>query len=214
MSSSTQPTDSLCSTSVPALRGYPLSQGSPPTLPPPVSDEEAKHYYAGLETHEKYPINPILVARTGTTPWELPTDHKPKEARPGTGRVSHPITEAMIGGLYSKLIALLNSMEVKWTYCQVVHIGIVEEYPTWFDPFTIILWVGVSPGSLSRSDGVVMAFKCREALAEHGITDIDVEVAELVVHHWGPVNTGIHALPVGPESGSSKKKKKGKKKRT
>ena len=215
MSSSTQPTDDSLSTStsVPAMGGNRLSQGSLPTLPPPVSDEEAKHYYHGLQDHDY--STPILVARTGTTPWEMPTGpeafHKPKEVRPGTGRVRHPISEAMLEGLHSKLIALLESMEVKWTTVDVVRIGIVEEYPTWFDPFPIILWIGVSPGCFSRSDGINAAFKCREALAERGITDIDVEIAELVVHQWGASNTGIYASE--PENCGSKKKKKGKKKR-
>ena len=209
MSSSTQP-DSLSSTSVPTLGDNPLSlsQGSPPTHPSPVSEEEAKYYYAGLED---FTPTITLVARTGTTPWEMPTGpepyHKPKEVRFGSS--SHPLKEAMIEGLYSKLIALLDSMEVKWTTVDVVRIGFVEEYPTWFDPFPVILWVGVSPGSLSRSDGVIAAFKCREALVERGITDVDVEIAERVVHTWGASNTGMYA----PEP-ETKKKKKGKKKRT
>lgn len=39
------------------------------------------------------------------------------------------------------------------------------------------------PGSLSGDDGVVVASKCRELLAEHGITD--VEIRESVVTRWG-----------------------------
>ena len=173
MSSSAQPTTSL-STNDPATGGSPLSQNSSPTLPPPVSDEEAEYYYSGL------PSAPIRVARTSTTPWEMPSGpwarHGAKELRPAGG---HPIAEAMEGDLPPKLFAILRSMEAKWTSIDVVRIGIVEKDPT---PFPVILWIGVSPGSLSRSDGVIVAFKCREALVECGITDVDVEIRESEVH--------------------------------
>jgi hypothetical protein len=163
--------------------GIPRPQSSSPTLPPPVSDLEAKCYYAGL------PSAPILVARTGTTPWVMPTgseaDLKDKELRP-VG--NHPLREAMQGDLPPKLFSLLNSMEVKWTSIDSARIGNAEEY---YVP--IVLWIGVVPASLSRSDGVVVAFKCRELLVEHGITDVDVEIRESVVSRWGSVCTGIYA---------------------
>lgn len=177
MSSSAQPTTSF-STSDPATGGNPLalSQNSSPTLPPPVSDEEARYYYGDL------PSAPILVARTSTTPWEMPSGPRAaKELRPAGG---HPIAEAMQGDLPRKLLAILDSMEVKWSSLDVVRIGI-----------PVILWIGVLPGSLSRSDGVIAAFKCREALVECGITDVDVEICESVVHRWGSVNTGKFASP-------------------
>jgi hypothetical protein len=99
----------------------------------------------------------------------------------------------MDGDLTPKLFAILDSMEVKWTSIDVARIGIVEEYPTRSDPFPVILWIGVMPASLSRSDGVIAAFKCREALVEFGITDVDVEIRESVVHRWGTINTGKYA---------------------
>lgn len=167
----------------PATGGNPHSQSSSPTLPSPVSDVEARCYYAGL------PSAPILVARTSTTPWEMPTGpdayHKVKELRPV---YNHPLGEVMESDVAPKLFTLLDSMEVKWTSIDVVRIGNAEE-----DSFPVILWIGVLPASLPRRDGVVAAFKCREVLVENGITDVDVEIRESVVSRWGSVNTGIYA---------------------
>ncbi len=137
-----------------------------------MSEMEAKFYYAGL------PSAPVLVARTSTTPWELPTDPEacPKELRPAG---NHALKEAWRGDLSSKLLALLDSMKVKWTSTDIVRIGIAEEY---FHP--VILWIGVTPASLSGKDGVVVASKCRELLVEYDIDDVDVEIRESVVTHW------------------------------
>jgi hypothetical protein len=73
-------------------------------------------------------------------------------------------------------------MEVKWTSVDVVRIGNAEEGMQ-FAP--VILWIGVEPASLSGRDGVAVAFKCREILVEHDITDVDVEIRESVVRRWG-----------------------------
>ncbi|KAN0136147.1 hypothetical protein V8E53_006007, partial [Lactarius tabidus] len=154
----------------PATEDIPHSQSPSSTLPTPVSDLEAKYYYTGL------PSAPILVARTSTTPWEMPTGpeayRKGKELR----TVFNPtLSEAMQGDMSSKLFAVLDSMEVKWTCIDVFRIGYPEDF------FPTILWIGVVPASLSRSDGAVAAFKCREVLVENGFTDIDVEIREAVV---------------------------------
>ena len=62
----------------------PLPQSSSLTLPSPLSEMEAKFYYAGL------PSCPVLVARTSTTPWEAPTGPEEswnlKELRPANRR--------------------------------------------------------------------------------------------------------------------------------
>jgi len=140
----------------------------------PLSDLEAKFYYAGL------PSAPVLVARTSTTPWEAPTGPEeypaPKELRPVT---NHLLLKIWGDSLAFKLIALLDSdsMKVKFTSLDIVRIGIAEEdYPP------VILWIGVIPASLSRSDGANVAAKCKELLIEHNITDVDVEIRESVVN--------------------------------
>ena len=169
---------------------------------------EAKLYYAGL------PSCPVLVARTGATRWEPPTgqegDQKLKELGPAG---NHPIlSEAWEGDLPHKIIAFLDSMDVKWTSLDIVSIGNVEEY---YIPLIhiapTILWIGVIPGSLSASDGVVAAFKYRKILEENDITDVEVEIRESVVTRWPDYS---QLDPPTPSGGKKKGgKKKGKKKR-
>jgi len=134
---------------------------------------EAKFYYSGL------PSAPVLVARTGSTPWEAPTGpeayRKLKELRV-VG--NHAINEVWEDNLALKLRALLDSMKVKWTSTDVVRIGNADDSES-FAP--VILWIGVMPVSLSGHNGVVVAFKCQELLVECGITDVDVEIRESVV---------------------------------
>jgi hypothetical protein len=68
-------------------------------------------------------------------------------------------------------------MEVNWTSIDVVRIGIEDEW-YWYRP--VVLWIGVTPGSLS---GAVVVRKCRELLEEYTIFDVDVEIRESIV--WG-----------------------------
>ena len=65
---------------------------------------------------------------------------------------------------------------MEWTSIDIVRIGPAKEY---YRP--VILWVGVTPGSLSHDDGLVVASKCKALLEEHDITDVDVEIRESVV---------------------------------
>jgi hypothetical protein len=128
---------------------------------------EANFYYAGL------PSCPVLVARTGT-PWEAPTDpeapRKLKELRPA---YNHALKDVWGASLAPKIIALLDSKEVKFTSIDIVSIGYPEDtfYP-------VIVWIGVLPESLSGDDGFVVASKCRELLVEYDITDVEVEIRE------------------------------------
>ncbi len=145
-------------------------------IPPPQSTllsppSEAKFYYAGL------PSAPVLVARTGTTPWEAPTG---PEAYPTVKELrtvgNHALEEVWEGNLAPELHALLDSMEVKWTSTDVVRIGNAEESSA-----PVILWIGVIPRSLSDNDGVDVASRCQELLVKYDITDVDVEIRESVV---------------------------------
>jgi hypothetical protein len=113
------------------------------TLPSPPSNEEAKFYYADL------PSKPILVARTGP-PWKKPTGPEAyKELRP-VGK--HILQDVWSDNLASKVLALLDSMKVKWTSLDVVRfLNTANSYST------VVLWIGVLPASLSGDDGVVAA---------------------------------------------------------
>jgi hypothetical protein len=146
-------------------------RSSPLTLPSPLSEKEAKFYYAGL------PSAPVLVARTSTTRWEAPTGpeaySKVKELR-AVG--NHPLKETWEDNLALKLHALLESMKVKWTSTDVVRIGNAGDSSA-----PVILWIGVIPASLTGNDGVIVASKCRGLLVEHNIADVDVEIRESVV---------------------------------
>ncbi len=137
--------------------------------------EESKCYYAGL------PSAPILVARTSTTPWKAPTGpeayHRLKELRV-VGE--HALNSVWGDDLGVKVSSLLDEMNVKWTSLDIVRIGYCGQF---FAP--VILWIGVTPASLSSEDGIVAARKCKEILEEYHITDVDVEIRESVVHRWG-----------------------------
>ncbi|KAF8267030.1 hypothetical protein EI94DRAFT_1543259, partial [Lactarius quietus] len=133
------------------------------------------------------PSAPILVARTGTTPWEVPTgpeaSWKCKGLHP-VGNHAPGLMEAWHGGLAQKVHDLLDSMEVKWTSLDMLRIGIEGE-----DFAPVVLWIGVMPSSLSGEDSVVAASRCRDLLVESGFTNIDVEIRESVVTRWGSVNS-------------------------
>ncbi|KAK0218116.1 hypothetical protein IW262DRAFT_1392280 [Armillaria fumosa] len=148
-----------------------------PSLPSPPSAMEAKLYYAGL------PSAPVLVARSSTNPWKPPTGpeayRQPKELRPG-GDHAPAFMEAWQGDLAPKMLALLDSMKVKWTSTDVVRIGYADEYDA-----PVVLWIGVVPASLSGEDGVVVVSKCQELLREYNIDDVEVEIRESVVVRWG-----------------------------
>lgn len=127
-------------------------------------------YYHGL------PSDPVLVARTGTTPWIDPTGPEAylpfKELRP-VGR--HALSVVWEDSLALRLHTLLDLMEVKWTSTDIVRIGIPDNV------FPVILWIGVMPKSLSGDVGSVVASQCRDLLLEYGIADVDVEIRESVV---------------------------------
>jgi hypothetical protein len=107
---------------------------------------EAKYYYAGL------PSAPVLVARTGTIPWEAPTGQEEygvlKELRP-VG--NHPLREVWEDNLALKLHALLDSMKVDWTSTEVVRIGKLGEVfapgSAWYPHLSLAMTASSSPPS-------------------------------------------------------------------
>ena len=144
-----------------------------PILPSPPSETEAKLYYFGL------PSRPILVARSSTTPWGEYTGPEEDRPRKGLGPVGyHPIGFIWENGLADKLIAILDSLDVKFTSLDLVRIRTGDDYEA---PAPVVLWIGVMPGSLSGEHGVVVVSKCLGLLGEHDITDVEVEIRESVV---------------------------------
>jgi len=95
-----------------------------------------------------------------------------KELR--TVSCDHAISEIWEDGLASEVQDLLNSMTVQWTSLDVIGFKNIEHFSG--PPPT--LWIGVHSASLSGTDGVVVAYKCRDVLVECGITDVDVEIRE------------------------------------
>ncbi|KAL4066316.1 hypothetical protein V8B97DRAFT_1980589 [Scleroderma yunnanense] len=141
-----------------------------PSLPYSVSKLEATFYYAGL------PSNPVLVYRTGTTPWKWPTGpeayHKLKEVKPV---FSHEIVTVW-SDLGPKVCDCLDSVQVTWTSVDVVRFAEVGKAPG-----PPVLWIGVMPQSLSGEDAHTAAVGCQELLESYKITDVEVEFRESVV---------------------------------
>lgn len=78
-----------------------------------------------------------------------------------------------------KIIACL--VDIDWTTIDMVRIGTQVDTS---DP--IILWVGVTPGSLSWQQGVEIACCCRKVLLEAGL-DIHCEIRESIVKRTASV---------------------------
>ncbi|KDQ10892.1 hypothetical protein BOTBODRAFT_46776 [Botryobasidium botryosum FD-172 SS1] len=118
-----------------------------------------------------------------------------KEIYP-SGNQGLKFREAWEGGLFPKVYALLESMEVGCKNTDIVRIGKLTTKP-YYAP--VVLWIRVKCASLSGHDRVVVVCKCRELLAEHDITDVEDEIREspdpqcLDVHE--PLSVA-HGLPV------------------
>ena len=134
----------------------------------PYTYQQVRGYYYGL------PSRPMFVASTINEVWAPPTSleaYMPtKELRP-VGE--HKIIEFWEAGLADQVIARLTAMKVDWTSLDVVRIGIVGNSSA-----PIILWIGVTPKSLSGENGRTIAFEAREVLYNSGINDIEVEIRE------------------------------------
>jgi hypothetical protein len=148
-----------------------------PSPPPPVSGDEAKFYYAGL------PSSPVLIARTGSTPWEAPTG---LEAYPKLKELrvvgEHEINDVWEDDLALKVHAILRAKGVDWSSTDVIRIGYVDE-----PSGGVILWIGVKPDSLSYEVGIDAALQCEELLLDYGINDVDVEIRQSeVIRSAGP----------------------------
>jgi len=143
---------------------------------------EAKYYYYGL------PSQPVLVARSGTDPWEPPPgpDAHLKLPEKQFGHASHHALNAVWKDhLGRQTYEVLDSMGVKWTSVDVVRIGVVDEYLQLVAP--VIVWIGVKPGTVSHEDGLAAVKACKKLIVESDIQDVEVEMRESIV--WGTFAT-------------------------
>lgn len=77
---------------------------------------------------------------------------------------------------------ILEKNGVKWTSTDVLRIGYVGECAA-----PVVIWIGVTPDTLSHQDGLVVAKACKELLAVHNITDMEVEIREAnVIRYISP----------------------------
>ena len=133
----------------------------------PFSEMEAKHYYYGLRPQ------PVLIARTGSDAWIIPTGLeaylKPKEL--GTVCDSG-LSEIWEDSLAMGIHEILEEKAVQWTSTDIVQIGFVGESTC------PIIWIGVAPNTLSHEDGQGVADACKDLLTIHNITDMEVELRE------------------------------------
>jgi len=153
------------------------SQSSPVVLPSPPSEMEAKYYYGVPQRPSSSPLR--MIARSSTTPWEMPAD--PKDSRKGLRPVGNHVLNEAWEGLAPKIFDVLRSMNVRWTSIDIVRIGNDDQFRNRTAP--VVVWIGIKPDSLSGHDGVKAVFKCKEILLEHNIDDVDVEIRETIV--WG-----------------------------
>ena len=134
----------------------------------PYSYQQTRDYYYGL------PSRPTFVASTINEVWAPstgPEAYTPTKELRAVGE--HKIIELWEAGLADQVIARLTAMKMDWTSLDVVRIGIVGKSSA-----PIILWIGVTPQSLSGENGRTMAFEAREVLYNSGINDIEVEIRE------------------------------------
>ena len=134
-----------------------------PSIPSPV---EAASYYYGL------PSEPALIARSSAELWVEPKGPEaylvPKELKPVGPHDLDRMWEPIVA---SAIEAYLGSQDVAWTSLDPARIGYAGG-----DAFPVIIWIGVVPGSLSGTKGVVVALGCRAILTENGVLDVHVEI--------------------------------------
>ena len=151
----------------------PLRVGFTNTVPRVPSPEEAEQRYYGT------PSKPHFVARSSVDTWLQPTGLEaylePVELRP-VG--AHPLCSVWEGIIDVAMDAYLVGQGVQYTSLDPVRLGKVGDRSA---SSSIIIWVGVVPGSLSAKDGVNIAVGCRSILLANGIKDVHVEIRESVV---------------------------------
>jgi hypothetical protein len=130
--------------------------------------DEAHHDFYG------FPTNPLSIFHTGPG-WKLPTGPQaqpiPKEARP---IYNHPIAPVW-HQLGKEIYNYFDSIQLKWTSIDPVCFAEVGA-----EPGPLFLWVGVMPKTLLRKDAEAAATRCKEILAKHNFTDVEIAFRESV----------------------------------
>lgn len=143
-----------------------ISLHSLPSLP---SAMEATNYYHGL------PSSPRLIARSSPDIWVEPmglwAHFTPKELSPlGTHRLNSPLWEGII---FTALDDYLQEKGIQSFTVVPLRIGFVGQ------PFPpAVIFIGVSPGTLTAELGREVAVHCQSILLNNGINDIHVEIRE------------------------------------
>lgn len=137
------------------------------------SSEEELYYYYGL------PSCPRLIARTDPSPWDSTRfrDSRPRlKCLQNVGR--HEIIDKWDSttSLQSEILHVLQNIE--WTSIDPVRIGYVDEIP---NGLPVVLWIGVAPETLSQTSGRDIALRCKEVLAQNGLSDVRCELRESTV---------------------------------
>ena len=137
-----------------------------------ITEDDAYGYYYGLPSH------PRLVARTSSTPLKPPRDaldigYPAKKVLKTLGQ--HDQLAAMwTNEVSEEVVMLLKHKKVDWTSVDVIRIGLDGEK----SQGPAILWVGVTPSSLTYEAGLIAAYGCKKLLLAYGITDIECEIRE------------------------------------
>ncbi|KAK1980242.1 hypothetical protein LZ30DRAFT_782878 [Colletotrichum cereale] len=161
-------------------------------IPPrPLSEDERNSYYRGLLSQ------PRLVARSSSTPLQTDMTRLPSLSKT-LGVVGQ---HAIVGKwndepspLQNRILEILTGEKVDWRALDVFRIGYAG------DEMPVILWITVAAGALSHEAGHRVAWRCREALQEHGLDDVHCEIKEprMVDHRSGFGVTMAPVVPVVP----------------
>ena len=150
---------------------------SPRAPSPQISQSEREFYlyYSGI------PSYPLLLARTGLTPYEEPPpgpESYRKRKKLGIV-VNHKLNSIWEYLVAPRIQVRLDELGVLWTSLDVVRIGEITKAVPWHEISRVVLWIGVIAQSLDRERSRIVAFKCLDILQdEFDITDVDVEIRE------------------------------------
>ena len=142
---------------------------SPIVLEDPPSDEEARLYYYGL------PSGPRLVARSSGVQWhhiECGETHPRVKFLKHVGK--HHIIDEWNAQLQKQIIDVLSPAE--WTSVDILRIGYRHPDIDCWCP--VVLWIGVTSGSLAWRDGMTIVNACIGILKSYELHDIECEIRE------------------------------------
>ena len=142
--------------------------------PPQGLPSEAGSFYVGL------PSNPRLVWRSGDSVWALPTGPEAYHRRKVLRDVGeHPIKDVWEDNLALGIIDILKKAQVDWTSLDLVRIPYADESPA--QPAPPVIWIGVTPSSLSRDDAARIGSLCVALLSHDKLADVEVHFRESVM---------------------------------